>query len=343
MTTESPPDGTDRSQLTDPSSPVTVVILCYNQAAFVQRSLESVAEQVLRPAHLVVVDDASSDASASVISDYLASVDGHVTPLFHQTNRGLLRTMNETLALVESTYVAFLGADDWMEPARLQLQVQEFERRGADYAGMYSAMTRVDEHGVPVPSPSMASPDSADEDVFLANIRRTSIGAPSVLLRTSAVREVGGYDEALPMEDYDLWLRLLRRYKFGYLDIPLVNYRILITSLSSTTDIWKYREWHLHSLAKHLDAPGMRGTAVRDRMAEITKQLYFRGRSAKLTRRDLVQCFRHSPDIQTAILIACATTGMSGMRLEGAYARLVRAVRPITRWSAARDDHGRRT
>ena len=188
----------------------------------------------------------------------------------------------------------------------------------------------------------MPSPDSADEDVFLANIRRTSIGAPSVLLRTSAVREVGGYDEALPMEDYDLWLRLLRRYKFGYLDIPLVNYRILSTSLSSTTDIWKYREWHLHSLAKHLDAPGMRGTAVRDRMAEITKLLYFRGRSAKLTRRDLVQCFRYSPDIQTAILIACATTGMSGMRLEGAYARLIRAVRPITRWSAAREDHWRR-
>lgn len=316
-------DGITRS-FTDPNSPVTVVILCYDHARFVTQALDSVAEQRLRPCHLVVVDDASDDTSGTVIADHLSGAPGRITTLFHQANRGLTKTLNETLALVDSEYVAFLAADDWMEPERLHLQAQEFENRGTGCAAVHSDMYRVDERGARLPGTYGAGQSQPDGDMFLASIERCAIGAPSVMLRTSAVRQLGGYDESLPMEDYDLWLRLTRDYEIAYIDRPLVNYRTVTTSMSNTTPIWSFREWHLSSLAKHLDLPGERGEAVAARMQHLAKILYFDGRSPALTRRDLLAVASHQPNTETVALLAISTACIPGPAVAHAYSALHR-------------------
>ena len=138
---------------TDSSSPVTVVVICLNHQRFLDQSFQCVQSQTARPCHLIVVDDRSSDRSQQLITDRLGKESGRITMLLHQENRGLTRTLNECLALVDSEFVAFIAADDWMEPDRLRLQVAECERRDERCAAVHSDRYLVDEQGHRLPRP----------------------------------------------------------------------------------------------------------------------------------------------------------------------------------------------
>ena len=56
----------------------------------------------------------------------------------------------------------------------------------------------------------------------------------STLIRRSAIEAVGGYDERLTYEDYDMWLRLAARYEFAWLPGRVARYRIVSTSMVRT-------------------------------------------------------------------------------------------------------------
>lgn len=309
----------DREEYTDAASPVTLVLLAYNHARFLPEALDSVRGQELRPCHLIVVDDASSDSSASVVREYLGRSAGRITTVFHRTNRGLTRTLNETLALVDSEYVAFLAADDWMEPQRFRLQTLEFERLGERCAIVHSDMYRVDENGHRLEGSHWEGRLPVHPDMFVASIPRCAIAAPSALLRTSAVRLVGEYDESLPMEDHDMWLRLCRHYDAGYVDAPLTNYRIVSTSLSHDIDLWTFRSVHLASLSKHLDLQGRRGLAVAQHMQHLGKILYFHGEDPTLIRRYLSKTLSRHWSPESAILLAASTLRIPGPSVAGLY------------------------
>lgn len=313
---------------TDSSSPVTVVVICFNHQRFLDQSFQGVQSQTARPCHLIVVDDRSSDRSQQLITDRLGKESGRITMLLHQENRGLTRTLNECLALVDSEFVAFIAADDWMEPDRLRLQVAEFERRDERCAAVHSDLYLADEQGHRLPGTVLAEEGGRrDGDLFVESIPRCALKAPSVLLRTSAVRELGGYDESIPMEDYDLWLRLTRTFEVGYVDRPLVNYRVVSTSMSNTTDRWEFREWHIPSLFKHVDAGGFRGEAIRTRLQHLVKVLYFRGREPDQTRRDLSRLLRSRVNAEVIVLYVAAVMRVPGPMLASGYRMVSRALR----------------
>ena len=274
--------------LTDPDSPITLVILSYNHARFLETALESVARQQLLPGHLIVVDDASPDASASILRRYLQDAQGNITTLYHQTNRGLLRTLNETLALVDSDFVAYMAADDWMEPARFSRQLAEFEIKGPACALVHSDMFRADEDGNRLEGTHWALKGRSTGDIFLDSVERCAIGTPSALIRSNALRAVGGYDESLMYEDFDMWLQLSRRFAISYIDTPLVTYREVATSMSNSWDVWQSHLSRLNSLLKHLDLAGEHGSAVQRRASELIRALYLHGREPSQTASDIL-------------------------------------------------------
>lgn len=321
--TEKKPMNTDPRELkqrcvtlTDPGSPVTLVIVSYNHARFLETALESVARQELLPGHLIVVDDASSDASASVIRRYLHGARGNITALYHQTNRGLLRTLNETLALVDSDFVAFMAADDWMEPARFSRQLVEFEMEGPACALVHSDMFRADEHGKRLEGTHWTRKGRSTGDIFLDCVQRCAIGTPSALIRSSALRAVGGYDESLMYEDYDMWLQLSRRYKISYIDAPLVTYREVSTSMSNSWDLWQSHLSRLNSLMKHLDLQGDHGSAVQRQASELIRTLYLQGRAPRQTASDTLRVvFAHKGADPLMLLLLL----VSGVRVPGRW------------------------
>lgn len=302
--------------LTDPGSPVTLVILSYNHERFLETALESVTRQELLPGHLIVVDDASSDSSSSIIRRYLQSAQGNITALYHQTNRGLLRTLNEALALVDTEFVAFMSADDWMEPARFSRQLVEFEMAGPTCALVHSDMFIADEGGKRLEGTHWTRKGRSAGDIFLDCVQRCAIGTPSALIRSSALRAVGGYDESLLYEDFDMWLQLSRRHEISYIDRPLVTYREVATSMSNSWDLWQSHLSRLNSLMKHLDIQGDRGLAVQKQACELIRALYLQGRSPRQTAADTLRVVAARKTAGPLVLLLLL---VSGVRVPGRW------------------------
>jgi hypothetical protein len=92
-------------------------------------------------------------------------------------------------------------------------------------------------------------PDPPEGRIFDTLLRTGVVQAPAVMLRRSAVEEVGGYDETLSQEDFDMWLRLADRFEFRFCAGRLTRKRHLPTSLGHAPE---HRRGNLESTARAL-------------------------------------------------------------------------------------------
>lgn len=101
---------------------VSVVIPCYNGAAYLREAIDSVLRQTVAPLELLVINDGSTDDSAEVAGSY-----GPPVRVVSQENRGLAATRNRGLDEARGDWVAFLDADDVWEPNKLEMQLAALE------------------------------------------------------------------------------------------------------------------------------------------------------------------------------------------------------------------------
>jgi glycosyltransferase involved in cell wall biosynthesis len=126
----------------DPS--VSVIIRTYNQPVLLKEAIQSALNQTRMPAEIIVVDDASTDVTPSVMAAY----DGHQTVRYVrlEENQGMLRTGQIGLEKSKGDYIAFLDHDDLWLPTHLELCVDALQNKpGAALA--FSRYGLIDLHG----------------------------------------------------------------------------------------------------------------------------------------------------------------------------------------------------
>lgn len=106
---------------------VSVVIPCYNAAAYVADAICSALEQTYKPIEVVVVDDGSTDGSGEVLQSFGEAIRAETGP-----NRGGCAARNRGLELAGGPLVQFLDADDLLHPTKLERQVARLLESGAD-------------------------------------------------------------------------------------------------------------------------------------------------------------------------------------------------------------------
>jgi len=217
---------------------LTVIAICFNHERFVLECLESIRAQTFQDFELIVVDDGSSDRSQQIIRAWIDEHGVRCRFIAHSTNRGLLPTLNEVLALVSGKYFAKVSTDDVWLPDKLARQVQIMESLPDSVAVLYGEAEQITEDGTLMPvrfldqhHAGMPRPQSRIYDRLLGG---NFIPSLTTMVRTSSVRAVGGYDESLVYEDWDMWLRLSRVYEFEYVDAVLARYRVVADSLIRT-------------------------------------------------------------------------------------------------------------
>lgn len=182
---------------------VTIVIPTYNRAAWVGQAIRSALEQTVVDLELIVVDDGSTDDTASVIGALPA--DGRLRYV-HQENRGRSEARNHGLRLAKGEYIGFLDSDDQLLPDALAKQLAAFAMQPE--AGMTVAGYRVvgDQGQALGEFRPWEWADRRDLQGWLFNC----FGMPgTVLHRRTWVERVGGFDRACEIaEDWDLYLRL---------------------------------------------------------------------------------------------------------------------------------------
>lgn len=197
---------------------VSVIIPAYNSAQYVGEAVESALAQTYKDHEIIVVDDGSTDNTKEVLSPYTSRIK-----YFFQENRGAPAARNFGISRSRGRYVAFLDADDLWLPDKLEKQVMALESNphlAFVSSGTYAVNAQNQIIGVWNKNPQI-------KENFGNLLENNFIYILTVVVRRDCLDKVGGFDERLfPSDDYDLWLRLAKRYPFGYIDAPLAKYRI---------------------------------------------------------------------------------------------------------------------
>jgi len=224
---------------------ISVVIAAYNAAELLPETLATVGAQTLAPDEVIVVDDGSTDETASRARSFGAKVIS--TP-----NRGVSAARNTGMASASGDWIALLDADDLWHPEKLARQAHavslapdvavvacdHYQFRGDGEITLASLLasrrSRYD-----ALSPQSLAPDVARLDHM--GLRLMSIGMaffPSaVLVRRDLALAVGGFDESMRRcEDYEFLLRLFARGDLLVVDSPLMGYRMQGSSLSTNAE-----------------------------------------------------------------------------------------------------------
>jgi teichuronic acid biosynthesis glycosyltransferase TuaG len=219
---------------------VSVVMAAMNAERFIAEALASVQGQSFGDWECLVVDDASSDATAAVAEGF-AVRDPRIRLLRHASNRGTAAARNTALEAAVGRYVAFLDADDLWLPAKLERQVAFMQ--ASDAALGYTAYRRIDESGTRV-GRLVRVPAEMTWRRLLGNTAIATVTAMVDRERSGsfAMRE-------MRRDDLVLWLTLLRRGCIARgLNEDLARYRLVPGSLSSrrlrsAAWVWRvYRE-----------------------------------------------------------------------------------------------------
>jgi len=297
---------------------VTVVVTCFNHAPYVEHALDQVLAQTHRPIEWIVTDDASTDDTQERVRTWFARNEIEATFVFHTENTGFAPILNEAVPLATGDFFLTTSADDWMAPDRIERQLRRFAEAGPDCALVYSDTRPVDAEGEPVVWFTGRGDRPVKEDAFADLLDKGFIPASTVMMRTSAVRALtrfevergGPYDEALPFEDYDLWLRTARLYPIAYEPGALITKRVLSTSLYSTTSTLRADENLARTLAKHTGITPTYDRIIDRRMRKVAARMYQGGADPIATRFALRRALRAGP---TPRLIAYAVAAHLGI------------------------------
>ena len=198
---------------------VTAVIPCYNYGRYLADSVGSVLGQQGVAARVIVVDDCSTDDSLAV-AHRLAAADPRITVLEHAVNAGHIATYNDGLALVETEYVTLVSADDVIAPGALERAtalMNAHPRVGMVYGQPVEFAGAVPDSDRDGRAPYTWTRWSGAAWIRLAAGRgRCFILSPEAVMRTAAMRQIGGYNPELPKSgDLEYWLRTAARWDIG--------------------------------------------------------------------------------------------------------------------------------
>lgn len=232
---------------------VSVIVPCYNGAAFLEEALRSALAQSYGEVEVVVVDDGSTDSTAEIARRFPVRY-------IRQENRGLSEARNTGIRESKGSYLVFLDADDRLRPRAIETGLQAIALR---------------------PDCAMAVGDhvfiAADSSFLAASAKEDPLDSPyeallksnfiemiaSVLFRRSIFDEVGGFDTTLRVaEDYELYLRIARGRPICCHALVVAEYRMhgANTSrdselmLTTTLQVLKGQARYLHNDSRRLVA-----------------------------------------------------------------------------------------
>lgn len=217
---------------------VSIIVPAYNREGLITATLDSVLHQAYDPLELIVVDDGSKDRTAEIATMWMAQhpeMNGRVICL--SRNQGKSEAVNTGIAVAGGEYLAILDSDDLLEPGAIGQQVHFLD--GHPSCGMVFARARLlYENGVSDRIEGGGLSGESDDYVRDAGSLVTHVNpvvASSVLLRRSVVSRIGGLDQTWRIiHDWDYWIRVSRVSKIGFLNVPLVQYRVGSSNSLST-------------------------------------------------------------------------------------------------------------
>lgn len=202
---------------------VTVVVVCYNQGRFLSQAIESVKRQTYQPVEIVVVDDGSTDNTREVAESF----DG--VQYVYQKNAGLSAARNTGAGHAKGKYIVFLDADDWLYEEAIAINLGHL-KRNKHCVFVSGGHDKVDKWGDLLPDESCGL---ITKNHYIELLQANYIGMHATVMYQASLFSEFQFDTSLgACEDYDLYLRIARKYPVCAHDEKIAAYRIHDSNMS---------------------------------------------------------------------------------------------------------------
>ena len=212
-----------------PEVTVSIITPVYNGEQYLSEAIESALAQTYKNFELLIVNDGSTDNSTDIIRPFLK--DSRVIYI-EQKNAGVAAARNTAIKQARGKYIGFLDQDDLWLPEKINTLVT-FLEKNVEWALVHTPQIYIDNLGNEIIAYEKDFVRNISGDCFKELFEGNKIAVLTTLVRKELIEKVGGFKpDVSRADDYLLWLELSYQYIIGYVDIPLVKYRLHDTNES---------------------------------------------------------------------------------------------------------------
>lgn len=207
---------------------VSIVLPTYNREHIIARAIDSALAQTFTDFELLVVDDGSTDNTAEIMRGY---TDTRIHYLKQEKNQGGAEARNIGIRASKGRYIALLDSDDEWLPPKLEKQVAQMDALPEKTGVCYTGCHRIEpNHRSYAPANNVAVKEG---DVFAQMLAGNFVAATTLLFRREAILAVEGFRKGMPRaQDWELLIRLAKRFHFSVVNEPLANSYLEADSIS---------------------------------------------------------------------------------------------------------------
>ena len=219
----------------------------YNVAAYLDEAVRSILDQTFRDFEFIIIDDGSTDATASILKRY-AALDSRIQVYRQEKNQGMISALNRGCRLARGQYIARMDADDVSLSGRLERQLQYIDQH-PQIGILGTWIYNMDQNG----SVKTAwCPPTNPKMLRWTNFFGVCVSHSAVLMRREVIEKLEFYRPGMAhVEDVDLWLRASSITEFGNVPEILIKYRVWSAS-THQVGLQTRRERHVQLLASHI-------------------------------------------------------------------------------------------
>lgn len=209
---------------------VSIILPTYNRAYILSKAINSVLNQTYKEFELIIVDDGSTDNTSALVESFH---DERILYLYTQINQGAAAARNYGIEHANYDYIAFEDSDDAWHPDKLEKQMSLMQSDSRNPGFVYHKICYDMGENRYAILPSEAVPlEKKSGDIYAQLLYDNLVDCPSMLIKKSCLDDVGLFDTSLKaLEDYDLALRLAKKYSAAFVN------EVLLDSTYSTTGV----------------------------------------------------------------------------------------------------------
>lgn len=303
-----------KSQLDTNFPLVTICVPNYNKSKFIEHTLASIYAQTYKSIEIIIIDDCSTDDSNLIIKAVLKECPFKYIYIQNPENKGVCAAANTGLRLSSGKYFQILSSDDIILPNKIMHQVNLLEASQDDVAFIYSPTNIIDEDGLYIKKNYFNTIGFEGNKMPFGNIyedllKLNFIPALTILIKSDCIKSVGGYDEKLRSEDWEMSLLLSKRYKVFYDNTITANYRIEKKSLMhSQKNMAIVYDSFCSTLLKHVNQDSFYDKIIFKKISHFAIIIYANdGNSAKFW---FLKSFFYSFSFKNLIYTLSSTAGI---------------------------------